>query len=367
MIIPRLFALSSFISIAATEICLGILIALLISKIVKKEISLNDFPFGLIFLIFFIFIDISLFYKFFYLHTMKFSLKKIFHWWLFFSFFCGYFLVKDEDIFKFFLFSAIISVIYGIYKQFFILHIDVRGFYSHALTAANNWAMAGIISYFFAVMNYKKDKKNFYFYLISFLIIFTGLIFSMRRGPILYFFIVILIMNFILNKKLILVNFFIIFVMFLAYLNFPFLHEKTNEIFSKNKDICSSTETRIFLWKKSIEFIKKYPVFGVPEKFKKMIRKETNVKCWIRSHPHNGFLTIATYYGLPAVIIFLVLFGAIYIKLFEKIKHSNYAILGIFLVTLYLLEGLTENNFGDSEVKLFFWFSFGIIYNKLQS
>ncbi len=366
MIINNLFALSSFISIAATEICLGILIAILISKIFKKEIYLRDFPFGIIFLLFIIWIDISLIYKFFILKTMKFSLKKLFHGWLFLSFFCGYFLVKEEKIFKFFMISAIFSIVYGIYMQYFIQHIDVKGFYSHALTAANNWALAGIIGYFLAVVNYNKKRKDFYFYLFSFLIIFAGLIFSMRRGPILYFFLVILMMNFFLKKKLIFVNFFIIFVMFLAYLNFPYLHKKTNEIFQKNKDVCSSTETRIFLWKKSFEYIKKYPIFGVPEKFKKMIKKETNIKCWIRSHPHNGFLTIATYYGLPALVIFLILFGAIYIKLFEKIRDSHYSILGIFLVTLYLLEGLTENNFGDSEVKLFFWFSLGVIYRLIK-
>ncbi len=366
MIFQKLFALSSFISIAATEIALGVLIAILIKKLIKKEIFLKDFPFGIFFLIFIILVDISFIYKFFYLHSMKFSLKKLFQGWLFLSFFCGYFLVKDEDIFKYFIISAIVSISYGIFSQYFIFHTDVKGFYSHALTSANNWAMAGLISYFLAINNFKKDGKKFWFYTVSSLIIFTGLLFSMRRGPILYFFIVIFLMNFFINKKLIVINFLIIIAMIIAYFKFPYLKEKTNEIFSKKKEICSSTETRIFLWKKSLEFIKKYPFFGVPEKFKKMMSKETDVKCWIRSHPHNGFLTIATYYGVPALIIFLSLFIAMYKKLFEHLKENKFSLLGIFLITLYLLEGLTENNFGDSEVKIFFWFSLGVIFKLLN-
>ena len=366
MIIDKFFAFSSFISIAATEISLGILILILLKRIFNHEISFKDFPFGIIFLIFIIYVDISLSYKMLYLHSMKFSLKKLTDGWLFFSFFCGYFLIKDKNIFKYFMISAIAAVIYGVIKDYFILHCDVKAFYSQALTTANNWAMAGLISYFFAIKNYYDNRKDFLFYSISFLVITIGLIFSMRRGPILYYFLILFILNLIINKKLIIVNFILLLCIIIAYFQFPYLREKTNEIFSKNKDVCSSTETRIFLWKKSIQFIKKYPVFGVPEKFKKMIAKETDVKCWIRSHPHNGFLTIASYYGIPALIIFLSLFGAIYKKLFEKLKENKFALLGIFLVTLYLMEGLTENNFGDSEVKLFFWFSFGIIYSKVS-
>jgi len=94
--------------------------------------------------------------------------------------------------------------------------------------------------------------------------------------------------------------------------------------------------------------------------FKQEIQKKVKIKLKWKSHPHNAFLTVAVLHGLPALVALLLIFIQIYCKLF-KYKENFYSIVGISFITLYLMEGLTENNFGDSEVKMFFWFMMGII------
>ncbi len=370
-----LYSISLFFSIAVSQICLGILIFFIILKLKKGEIKLKDFEFGLIILLFVIFVDVSLFYKIFLLKTIPLKIKKFFGGWLFFSFYAPLLLIKDKNfpkrLFDLMILSSAIASIYGIFYVKYLANvyypnlsyydIGARGFYSHSLTSGNIWAMILILSIF---LFYK--FKNFRYFLLS-VIIFIGLIFTFRRGPILYFLVVFFVMNVIFFKKkgIVLSLVAIILIGSIFFMN-QGLNKRVKMLLKAKNNPCSSTQIRLFLWKTSIKLVKKYPFFGVPKKFKEEVKKFTNLKCQQRGHPHNGFLTILVYYGFFPFILSLFLFFKLIKFLTLKIKESEFALLGFFIVLIYLLESLTENNFGDSEVKMVFWFLLGIIISGIK-
>ncbi len=269
-------------------------------------------------------------------------------------------MVKSEKlankIIKFSLIGASFSSLYGLY-QFIFLSKRAQGFYSHALTSANNWALALILSYFFLLKNKFKNK----FFLITTILISIGLIVSESKGPILYFFILFSIINFIyLKKKGLLINGIIFVVILLSIIFVKPINNRFVDIYNGLHNPDTSTGNRVVLWKNTIKIIKEHPFFGIGGGFKKEIVRKAKINLKWKSHPHNAFLTVAVLHGLPALVALLLIFIQIYCKLF-KYKENFYSIVGISFITLYLMEGLTENNFGDSEVKMFFWFMMGII------
>ncbi len=336
----------------------------------KNQIKFKDFPLKSVLLIFIISTIIIYLYKSLYLGTIKFSLKKIFNGWLFLTFYVGYFFSKDKKkVFKFILFSGSIAAIYGVFN-FIANGSNAKGFYSHALTAANNWALVLIVSFF----SFLNDLKNKYF-IITFLIIFIGLICSAERGPILYFTISVILCCFLMlgKKKGIILASIIFFTILFSVFSSSTVFERFKVIFSNNKVEDGGVIVRLKLWKSALNIIEKHPIIGCPEKFKEYMRKITKEKELIRSHPHNGFLTIWVKYGGISLILFLLVFYKVLKDMISKIKENKFAVLGLCLTILYLLEGLTENNFGDSEVKMLFWFLLGNIYsviykdNRLES
>ena len=353
--------ISNFISIAATQILYGILIIFLLKKLFKKEISLKEFPHIYIIIALSIFIDFSFIVN---AANVKHFIKKLFHWWLYFPFFIGYFLPENEktvkNIFKALLLGGSVAAIAGIYEVVFASERG-SGFYSHALTSGNNWALILVIGYSILITKSWENKKDFIFYLVTTILIALGLISSEAKGPILYFSFVFIFINYVfLKKKGIIVSLFAIILLIGIIFSSSSLQKRFADIYKGINNPYTSTGNRVILWKNTLKIIKNKPIFGIGSNFKKEIQKVVKIKLKWKSHPHNGFLTIAVNHGVPALIIFIILFIAIYKKLFSS--ENTYSYIGLGFVTLYLLEGLTENNFGDSEVKMLFWFVLGLIY-----
>ncbi len=354
--------ISNFISIAATQILYGLLIIFLFKKIFKENIKLQEIPFWKYFLTYFILVEISIILNY---PEVKHFHKKLFSWWLYFPFFISYFLIDSErlanKVIKFSLIGASFSSMYGLY-QFLFLHERAKGFYSHALTSANNWALALLLSYFFLLKSKFKDK----FFIFTTIFTSIGLLVSESKGPILYFFIIFSIINIIFfKKKGILLNGMIFLIIMLSIIFVKPINKRFTDIYKGINNPYTSTGNRVVLWKNTIKIIKEHPLFGIGGGFKKEIVKKAKINLKWKSHPHNAFLTVAVLHGVLALIALLIIFFQIYKKLFLY-KDNFYSIIGIFFITLYLMEGLTENNFGDSEVKMFFWFIMGIIISQIS-
>jgi len=340
----------------------GILIVFFLKKIYNEKIPLKSFPHWQFFIIFFIIVEVSIILNY---PQVKHFPKKLFHWWLYLPFFITYFFITTEKVAQKVIICSLIgasfSSLYGVY-EFIFLSERAKGFYSHALTSANNWALALILSYIFLLKSKFRDK----FFVVTTLIISLGLLLSESKGPILYFFILFVFINFIfLKKKGLFINIAISLCLIASIIFVTPIQKRFADIYKGINNPNTSTGNRVVLWKNTLKIIKKHPVIGIGGGFKKEIVKVVGFNLKWKSHPHNAYLTVAVLHGIPALIALILIFIQLYLKLFKN-SNNFYGILGIFFLTLYLMEGFTENNFGDSEVKMFFWFIMGLIYSQLR-
>jgi len=138
----------------------------------------------------------------------------------------------------------------------------------------------------------------------------------------------------------------------------------------------SSNAIRLFMWKKSPEILQDYPITGVGlidliPIYDLYIAPETspNLKHFRLGHFHNNFIQVMVQMGLLGLTTFLFLWFNIIrreYKIFCQIHHSSFIIHhSILLGTLpavagFLVSGLFEYNFGDSEVVMLLFFTVGI-------
>jgi len=126
---------------------------------------------------------------------------------------------------------------------------------------------------------------------------------------------------------------------------------------------------RIYFWKGSLKIIRDYPVTGSGwEGFRLVYPKyEPKASQQPACHAHNNFLDIAVGSGLLGLGVFLWLLIVIYKYGLYIYKHCEngyfkgiaWGFLGSF--TAFLIAGLSQYNFGDSEVVMLFYFLLGMV------
>ena len=91
----------------------------------------------------------------------------------------------------------------------------------------------------------------------------------------------------------------------------------------------------------------------------------------INPHLHNNFLQILAERGIFALICLITAFVSIFINLVIKIKKSigferiiNTGVLFVFIG--FLISGMFEYNFGDSEIKFLLFYFLSIPFLTLQ-
>lgn len=126
---------------------------------------------------------------------------------------------------------------------------------------------------------------------------------------------------------------------------------------------------RIYFWKGSLRIIRDYPITGVGwEGFRLVYPKYKPAKGrQLVSHAHNNFVDVAVDSGLLGLGMFLWLLATIYkvgFHIFKELgegyfKGIAWGFLGSF--TAFLIAGLSQYNFGDSEVVMLFYFLLGMV------
>lgn len=197
----------------------------------------------------------------------------------------------------------------------------------------------------------------------------VGLLFNATRGAwlavIIVLFCLIVYYAYQGNKKICVFFLILCFVIpsglhFLYSSNFKSLgitQRATNFSIEKNQ---SATE-RILLWKSSIEMMKDYPIAGVgigefdDSYHKHYISKEAKEPNL--NHAHNNFFQMGAETGFVGLISFLFMFWSIYKEqyLFWRKSKNKYALIILASTTAFLIQGLTEYNFGDSAVIKNYW------------
>jgi O-antigen ligase len=145
----------------------------------------------------------------------------------------------------------------------------------------------------------------------------------------------------------------------------------------------SSNAIRLFMWKKSPEILRDHPLTGVGlidllPIYDQYIKPEVppRLSHFRLGHFHNNFIQVMVQMGLLGLTAFLFLWYKIILKefrIFNRIPHPASGIQdpassilhpiligSLSALAAFLVSGLFEYNFGDSEVVMLLYFTIGI-------
>jgi len=202
---------------------------------------------------------------------------------------------------------------------------------------------------------------------LSSLIILAAIIFSYVRGVWLGLIGGLIFMSILRSRKFLLsvVGTIMAVILLLAALPSLKFTRRVMETFKSERPVGD----RIYLLEGSLNIIRDYPITGVGwEGFRKVYpRYKLPETGKVGCNAHNNFLDVAVDSGLLGLGIFLWFLVTIYkvgFHIFKKLEEKYlkgvvWGFLGSF--TAFLIAGLSQYNFGDSEVVMLFYFLLGMV------
>lgn len=147
------------------------------------------------------------------------------------------------------------------------------------------------------------------------------------------------------------------------------IHDRMRSAFDPQD---KTTQGRIELVRTGLSMIASSPLTGVgPHRVPLVARshRETNdFPAWHYQHLHNNFLQVAAGAGIPALFLWILLWIKVFLDFFRLRQSSSsqevfqWASIGIGVLTAFLVSGLLEYNFGDSEVLILLFFFITLPY-----
>lgn|GEM_PF-1700866 len=358
-------ALSHSLSITVTQISFLLAFPYLVAKAFRRELHRNVpllIPFGL-------WIGWIVLGSFFISDYVR-PLKQMLSWWHVLFFLFSYFAVRlGEDALRLCAFAIVGSLaqsLYGIF-QFVLSGADrALGVSSNALTYSNGLALTavGIVSWL--LFNQNMSSKQRFTLTVAGTTIVIGVFCSLSRMVIYGMLLVIgalVILRYRLKGLLVLST----LVVFLFALTFH--NPRFERLYNRGYTVIISDSTRLVLWKSAVAMIKDHPVFGIGvHVFPKLIDQYAKgFPLDAKGHAHNAYLQAAINYGLPGLFLLLAVYVALALRLFQNFRRTGsiWAFAGLTILAMYMLEGLTEDNFGDAEVAMYFWFLQGLILGQI--
>ena len=352
-----LTGLSQSVSITLTQALLIAMIIMLGVKRYKKEISFTDCPYIWFLLFMFFATVISTIFG---IDPSR-SLKKIDKLWISLFFVAGFFLVNMDN--KKFLFYGVITGgflagVFGTYQYIFIGGGKSMGFLTHPLTYGNSLAMILVLAYTLLITKTYDTNKERVFLMLAVLFIALGLSFG-SRGPFGYGLMAVCLVTVIyFGKRGIIFGGSIAVLGVIFVFAVPSLRDSFMLIFSDDwVKPETSFGTRLVLWKASIEAISENPFFGTGYKSFDVVRNRITENVGSMAHAHNSYLQYLVLHGFFGLFTVLLFFGRLIYGYFgvKNFSRNPYCLLGIGVLAAFMLEGLTEHNFYDSEVAMLFY------------
>ena len=239
------------------------------------------------------------------------------------------------------------------------------GFFNSPQTFGNYILL--VLPVVFGLSSYSNTRREKRRLQLSSLIILTAIIFSYTRGVWLGLIGGLIFMAILRSKKLLLlvVTGIIVGFMFLAFLPSSKFTQRVVRTFKSGRPVGG----RIFFWKGSLRIIRDYPITGLGwEGFGIVYPKYKPAKGrQLVCHAHNNFIDMAVDSGLLGLGIFIWLLVTIYkvgFHIFKELEQGYFkgiawGFLGSF--TAFLIAGLSQYNFGDSEVVMLFYFLLAMV------
>lgn len=370
----ELFAILSFISIAAGNIFLGIAVLLFLmcvykkKAIIDKDIKKYYYAIG--------FFVLTMLSSAFFSGDIVYGLKRWADMWVWrlMPFAVITCCVKKEDSIKILKASCLgisIGILCLIYQG---VSGDGRaaGFFGHPMTFAGYLCMylpLFLLGYFENLFGVKYKYVSG----IMFLAGFAALIFNGTRGAWIAVAMtagILLLYYMVRNKRNFIVGIILVAVCCgILVNNSAFMHRMST--ITNNK--YQSNSERLLMWNSAWNMFKDHPVFGVglgqykdnyQQKYISPKAKEPNLE-----HAHNNFMQMLAENGMVGFLGFMTMFTYIIWHNFRKFLTSkNIYSLAICAVTItLLLQGFTEFNFGNSAVVKAYWLILGCLVALIEN
>jgi len=285
--------------------------------------------------------------------------------------------VKDETQFKRLIRSLIlITTIAGAYAIFqHFTRIDLfgnvkhlprsTGFFNSPQTFGNYILL--VLPVVIGLSSYIRIGREKRWLQLSGLIILTAIIFSYGRAVWMGLIVGLIFMGILGSKRLllsILAGIMICSILILALPSSEFAQRVVGTVKSK-RPVGDRTE----FWEGSLRILRDYPITGVGwEGFRKVYpRYRPSEEEKSVSNAHNNFVDVAVDSGLLGLGIFIWLLVTIYKVGFHIFKELEDGYFKGFVwgfmgsLTAFLIAGLSQYNFGDSEVVMLFYFLLGMV------
>ena len=354
------FAMLSFVSIAFGNVLLGLATALFLVYVYKNGIKIEEeykgyfYAYG--------------FFVFTLLLSALFSgdiVKGLKEWanlciWRAMPFFIIVLAIKDAERVKKILAASLVGITIGflcIGYQAYHGSFRAAGFYGHPMTFGGFLCIyLPLISVWFFESLKQKNKQT----LLSAVVLALALmawLFNATRGawvaltPVLLF---ILAYYSWKNKKIMALCLVLLCAGGVYLVNNPRFVQRTASIVSQ-KD--SSNRARFVFWNESIKVFKEHPVLGVGlGQAKRVIKESKEYKPWF-THYHSNIFQMLAENGVVGLLGYLGFMGFYFKKSFGQFvlqKCSIALIIASSTIALFI-QGITEYNFGNSEVMKAYW------------
>ena len=361
-----LASLSLSVSISAMEVALGLLTLILIRYLWKNSIDITkDCPYFIPFFVYWLASLVSLFTG---RDYADFS-GGVFTIWGILYFFVAYYFISSKNIPL-----VIICLILGTVALGAATAVDVLyygkargdGFMSIYISTGNLLALGAIFAMGAVVSGYARGVKAVFF-ILGLGIAVAGIYFTGTRGALLAFLVSACLMLALGFGKKGVLGAGLLVVCAVAAAYFTGIGDRFLELVSGFSDKDTSHGWRLVLWQAAWELIKEYPVFGIGYgAFEPMIIGSMPSNAMAVSHPHNAYIHQITHYGIVGFVAFCWLYGKITLDLAKNIFKNKYAFMGFFVMLTFFLEGITENNFTDSEIEMFQMFVAGAMLGAVR-
>ena len=128
----------------------------------------------------------------------------------------------------------------------------------------------------------------------------------------------------------------------------------------------AAPNARLKIWQIAIAIWKRNILFGV-DKFPTIIHEQGGgLKLQVLTHAHNVYLQILVVHGLLGLLAFLNLIFSFFKVIFNNLK-GQYAICLFAIIVSFLVEGIFEYFWGDSEVRYLLLYFVGFVFGHLKS
>lgn len=275
---------------------------------------------------------------------------------------------KAQKLIRLLFIVVALTAFYGVVK-FFVVHEERLSSTKWYMTYGG-YIMIAMLFFLPSLLISKEVNTKRYLHWTAFVLMFAALVLTFTRGAWIGF---IIGCFFILwhYKRRWIKGFILclIAVVFCTFLLFPRakLTRRINQIIEVD-----SWGGRPEMWLVALKIIHDRPLFGVGlDNYRYTVQKylpEEDPKTTSFCHAHNHYLHIASERGLIGLGTFLFIWYTIFILAYRIYRNTNEVdihsvVLGIMGALVgFLTEGLSENIYGDSEVRMLIWFLVSLLF-----